>query len=600
MSQKKFSAITFIQKLRVLLSRRDKIALGLIIIATIGVSFVELTNLSLTMLFISMITNSGGVGTDKYLQYLFRLTGPLQHSQAIFAVGACLLVFYLFRCVVIFSNTYFMQKFMENRRHALTFQFLQNYLHFSYKEYTNQNPATISKLVFTDATNLFAIISSCIIIFSELITFSLIYMALVFISWKMTAVLTFLLSIKTIIFLKALSRKMSEYGRLSAFHGRNIGTIFNESYRNFKLVKLFGHEKYILSRFAKENKSLIRVNVIRNILSQSPRLFLETIALGLLVGAVMYVVSQAATFKHIIPVLAMYTLAFYRFMPSITKIMDAYNQIIFATGTLDLSKNLIYQTETLGNESITFDTAIHVKGLSFAYQPTKPVLSNISFRISKKSRIAFIGESGAGKSTLADILMGFYLPEKGSINIDGRQQLSAENVRSWRKKIGYIPQQIYLCDGTVAENIVLGRKYDEKKIISSLQKANIYNFLMEKDGLETKVGEGGVLLSGGQMQRIAIARALYSDPEILVLDEATSALDNATEINIMNEIYSLDKDKTLIVIAHRLSTVLQCEKVYKIENQNIELVDKKDLYQQFLSISQAPAIPNTQNLATRP
>lgn len=550
-----------------------------------AVSFVELANLSLTMLFISLITNFNGVFADKYLQYLFKLTGQLSHSHTIIAVGICLLIFYLFRCIVVFSNTYFMQKFTENRRHALTFQFLQNYLHFSYKEYTKHNPASINKLVFTDATNLFAIISSCIIIFSELITFSLIYLALVFISWKMTAILTFLLAIKTIIFLSALSKKMSLYGWLSAFHGKNIGKIFNESYRNFKLVKLFGHEKYILSRFAAENKRLIHVNVVRGILSQSPRLFLETIAFGLLVGAVMYVVSRAATFQHIIPVLAMYTLAFYRFMPSITKIMDAYNQIIFATGTLDLSTNLLYRTETLGNEPITFHNKIHVKNLTFAYQPTKNVLSNVSLKIDKQSRIAFIGESGAGKSTLADILMGFYLPEQGSISIDN-QQLSSENVRAWRSKIGYIPQQIYLCDGTVAENIVLGRTYDEKKIISSLKKANIYNFLEQKEGIETKVGEGGILLSGGQMQRIAIARALYSEPEVLILDEATSALDNTTETNIMNEIYNLDKDKTLIVIAHRLSTVLKCEKIYRIENETITLVDKNELCQQYLSMSQ--------------
>jgi ABC-type multidrug transport system fused ATPase/permease subunit len=148
--------------------------------------------------------------------------------------------------------------------------------------------------------------------------------------------------------------------------------------------------------------------------------------------------------------------------------------------------------------------------------------------------------------------------------------------------IGYIPQQIYLFDGTVGENIIFGRKYDEQKAITALKKANVYDFLIKENGLETRVGEGGIRLSGGQMQRIAIARALYSNPEVLVLDEATSALDNKTETNIMNEIYNLNRDKTLIIIAHRLSTVLKCEKIYRVEDKNVFLVNKNEIYEKYI------------------
>ena len=342
------------------------------------------------------------------------------------------------------------------------------------------------------------------------------------------------------------------------------------------------HENYILSRFTKEDKQLINANVLNKVLQETPRLFLETIGFVILVGAVIYVVYRINTPEYIIPILSMYALAFYRFMPSTTKIMNAYNAITFSKGTLDLSSDLIYQTEQIGNKIISFNKSISFKNVTFAYNKANQILTNLSLRINKKERIALIGESGAGKSTLADIIMGFYLPKEGSIYIDN-QLLTAENVRSWRNKIGYIPQSIYLFDGTVTENIVFGRSYNKEKIISVLKKANVYNYLLTQDGIDTKVGEGGIRLSGGQMQRIAIARALYSDPEILVLDEATSALDNKTETNIMNEIYNLNKDKTLIIIAHRLSTVLKCEKIYKVENQNVTLIDKKDLHKQYLS-----------------
>ena len=195
--------------------------------------------------------------------------------------------------------------------------------------------------------------------------------------------------------------------------------------------------------------------------------------------------------------------------------------------------------------------------------------SLISLKIYKGDKVAFIGESGSGKSTLVDLIIGVYKPQNGQISIDG-VALSSENIKSWRKKVGYIPQTIYLFDGTVGENVAFGHEYDEAKIIEALKKANIYDFLLLKEGINTKVGDGGIQLSGGQKQRIGIARALYSDPEVLVLDEATSALDNETEAKIMDEIYEVSAHKTLIVIAHRLSTIERCNKKFKIINGKLQ------------------------------
>lgn len=579
--------MTFFQKLRYLLTRRDKKILILILTSTVFISFLEVATLSFTMFFIGAITNFKKLPANKYIVHLFKYTGTLTSTQIILLFGSFLICFYLFRCAITVLHTYYLQRFFENRKHIFTFRFFQNYLKFNYHEFTSKNPASISKLIFTDAENLTTVVAAGIKIFAEATTMLLIYLSLALINWKMTLVLTFVLCGKVVLLIKTLSRKLAQQGGTVALRMKNINKLFNESFRNFKLVKLLGHESYMLSRFTDENKPLIRAKVLNKTLREIPRVLLETIGFTIMVGAVVYVVYKVKTPEYIIPILSMYALAFYRFMPSTTRIMQAYNEMVFAKNTVDLSSHLMYQTEKLGNKKINFNKKISLKDLSFSYIENKNIFTSVSLDLNKRERIAFIGESGSGKSTLADIIMGFYLPKNGKIFIDDTK-LTEDNLGSWRSKIGYIPQQIYLFDGTVAENIVFGRKYNKEKIIEALKKANVYDFLAKEDGINTKVGEGGVRLSGGQMQRIAIARALYSDPEILVLDEATSALDNETETNIMKEIYNLDKEKTLIIIAHRLSTVLKCEKVYRVENQKIYNVSKEELYQEYVNISQEP------------
>ncbi|EAI2878604.1 ATP-binding cassette domain-containing protein, partial [Campylobacter jejuni] len=190
--------------------------------------------------------------------------------------------------------------------------------------------------------------------------------------------------------------------------------------------------------------------------------------------------------------------------------------------------------------------------------------------IKKGEKIAFIGESGCGKSTLVDLIIGLLKPKEGQILID-EQELNANNTKNYRQKIGYIPQNIYLFNDSIAKNITFGDAVDEEKLNRVIKQANLEHFIKNlSQGVQTKVGDGGSNLSGGQKQRIAIARALYLEPEILVLDEATSALDTQSEAKIMDEIYKISKDKTMIIIAHRLSTITQCDKVYRLEHGKLK------------------------------
>ncbi|EKD2120923.1 ABC-type lipopolysaccharide transporter PglK, partial [Campylobacter jejuni] len=206
----------------------------------------------------------------------------------------------------------------------------------------------------------------------------------------------------------------------------------------------------------------------------------------------------------------------------------------------------------------------------FGYEGKKHLFKNLNLNIKKGEKIAFIGESGCGKSTLVDLIIGLLKPKEGQILID-EQELNANNTKNYRQKIGYIPQNIYLFNDSIAKNITFGDAVDEEKLNRVIKQANLEHFIKNlSQGVQTKVGDGGSNLSGGQKQRIAIARALYLEPEILVLDEATSALDTQSEAKIMDEIYKISKDKTMIIIAHRLSTITQCDKVYRLEHGKLK------------------------------
>jgi ABC-type bacteriocin/lantibiotic exporter with double-glycine peptidase domain len=265
----------------------------------------------------------------------------------------------------------------------------------------------------------------------------------------------------------------------------------------------------------------------------------------------------------------MYALALYRILPSIYRMLQNISEISYLQKTLEsVNESLHQQTKNEGNEPLVFERSIRLVNVNFIYMTGSEVLTDLSLEIKKGEKIAITGESGGGKSTLADIIIGIHEPASGNIFID-ETALTSKNIRSWRNKIGYIPQSIYLFDGNVAENVSFGSILDEKKVKSALQKANIWKFLAHKEGIHTKVGDGGIQLSGGQQQRIGIARALYDDPEVLVLDEATSSLDVETEKKIMDEIYDVSENKTLIVIAHRLSTVERCGRKIRVENGKI-------------------------------
>ena len=314
------------------------------------------------------------------------------------------------------------------------------------------------------------------------------------------------------------------------------------------------------------------------ILSKVPRFLIEICIFGGMILISIYLVYKGGTFNDAIPLLAIYAFAGYKMVPAIQDIYNSLTQLRFASASIDAlekdMKNLKTDNLFQSKNVLEFKKNIELKKIYYNYpNSAKLVLNNLNLNIPVGNRIGFVGTTGSGKTTIADIILGLLEPQKGTLEVDG-QEINKNNCRSWQRCIGYVPQHIFLADETVAANIAFGadhKNIDYKKIENASKIANLQEFVDElPKKYETFIGERGVRLSGGQRQRIGIARALYHNPKLLILDEATSALDNTTENTIMNSINNIDSEVTIILIAHRLTTLRDCDKIFLLDNGKLE------------------------------
>ncbi len=553
-------------KIRHLTTRRDKIILLFILLpATFLLSLIETFAISVIMPFITLASNPNLIFDNKYARFFYESLGFESAINFMVFFSGFLIAFYVFRAIYNVAYSYALNRFAFRKYHFFAYRLFCKVVELSYIDFTNRDMDAIRRNITNESLKVSIYIQQMLIICSEMITIALMYALLLFVSWKMTLVLTLFLLANIILIIKTISKNIQKQGAINAAMGKAVLSIISKALGNFKIIKLKGIQQNILNDFDEASKKRVDSEIKFQVLAPLPRFILESLGLCILIAAVAYILIHNNSAASVIAIISMYALALYRILPAVNRILYSYNSMKYNKKGLEIVyENLLYHTEYEDNQPINFKHKIELKNISFAYNEGKNVISDFSLTINKGDKVAFVGKSGAGKSTLIDLIIGIYKPQRGEIRIDDIL-LNNENLRAWRKKIGYIPQNIFLFDGSVAENVALGEKIDEARIIECCKKANIWEFLSENDGINTRVGDNGIKLSGGQKQRIAIARALYDNPEILVLDEATSALDSQTEENIMNEIYAVAQDKTLLVIAHRLSTTEKCERVIEVK-----------------------------------
>lgn len=559
-----YKKVSDFTKIRHLTTRRDKIILLCLLPATFLLSLIETFAISIIMPFISLASNPQLIFENKYANYAYKILRFENTIDFMVAFSVVLVIFYVFRALYNLAYSYALNRFAFRKYHFFAYRLFCKAVELSYIDFTNRNIDIIRRNIINESLKVSQFIQQILYITSELITIALMYALLLFISWKMTIVLTLFLLANVLLIIKTISKNIQKQGEINVETNKSVLEIITKALGNFKIIKLKGIQNYILQDFDNASKKRVDAEIKYQVLHPLPRFILESLGFCVLIAAVAYILLKYNNAAAVIPIISMYALALYRILPALNRILQSYNFMKWCKKGVEIVyEDLIYHTEYEDNKPIEFNHTIELKNINFEYKENKSVISNFNLTINKGDKVAFVGQSGAGKSTLIDLIIGIYKPKSGEILIDG-VALNNENLRAWRKKIGYIPQNIFLFDGSVAENIALSENANEARAIECCKKANIWDFLCANDGIHTRVGDGGIKLSGGQKQRIAIARALYDNPQILVLDEATSALDNETEGKIMDEIYSVAEGKTLLIIAHRLSTIERCEKVVEV------------------------------------
>jgi ABC-type multidrug transport system fused ATPase/permease subunit len=350
---------------------------------------------------------------------------------------------------------------------------------------------------------------------------------------------------------------------------------FQQGFGGVKDIKMLGREAYITEEYARELSGDVVIEKRFQLFQTMPRYGLELVAVLCFCSLICLMTVIGKDVSEIVPVLSLFGVAAFRLLPSANQLLLSIQTIRFAQPrllSLYEDSKLVHQIDSSTDSSLKFVEEIRIRDLSFTYDAViEPALSSVNLVVRRGEAVGIIGSSGSGKSTLVDVLLGLLQPSGGQMLVD-KQDIQT-NLRSWQNQIGYVPQTIFLTDDSLRRNIALGlpdNLVDEEAVVDALRAAQLQDFVAGlPDGLDTVVGERGVRLSGGQRQRIGIARALYNKPEVLVLDEATSSLDTETEHEVMKAVQALQGTKTVVIVAHRLSTVEYCDRLYRLENARV-------------------------------
>lgn len=588
--------IDSLKKIYSLFPRKDRFKLLLLFILMGVASLLEVLGIGIIPIFVVAVADP-----DKILG--FPVVGSWLSARGIITAeslvvyGAILLILvYIVKNGYIAFFYYLKKKFIANRGVQLQERIFKAYMTAPYTFYVARNSAELLRNVTGEVKR---IVDNTMLPFMELalnvVMFVFILITLVALEPLITAVNILLLGGGGYLFLRVTQRKTRELGKEDRRHRKLKNKVVLQGLGGFKEARVLGREKMFLDAY---RTSAIRskvANVYLYVVKKLPKPIIETLAVITILLITLIMVLEGRTISSIIPVLALFSAAAVRLMPIFTTAITQVSDIRFNAYSvyaiyndlqiLERGKKEEIQDE-LKRSKVSLKEEITLKGVTYRYPDTASnAVDDVTLTIRKGEVVAFVGASGAGKTTLVDVILGLLEPQNGSVLVDGLD--IRENLGGWQENIGYIPQHIYLLDDSIRNNIAFGipeKSIDEEKLMTAIRAAQLEEFVNSlPDGIETTVGERGTRLSGGQRQRIGIARALYHDPQVLIMDEATSALDNRTEKYVIDAIEELRGDRTIIMIAHRLTTVENCDVIYMMKNGRViqqgsysELLDQSE------------------------
>lgn len=547
-------------------------AVWLMVLMTIGM-LLEMLGIGLVLPALSLLSGVQGDGGSRWAEPLAKWLGNPSGPQLLVGGLLAVVAIYLVKTAFLAYLAFYQASFVANLQANVSRRLFTLYLHQPWTFHLQRNSATLIRNVSTEVTQ-FANVATALATFgTEVLVLTGVSGLLLAIEPVGAVGVAALLGASTWLLQLVLHNRLSAWGVNRRHHERLRLQHVHQGLAGAKDAKLLGREGSFVSEFEKHNQASARIAGRVNAVSQIPRLWYELIAVGGLTALAAILVWQGNTGNALVARLGLFAVAAFRLLPSAIRMLNTWQTLRYAgpvvASLYEELQGVPREPPPAHRERLPFRDAISLEDvwLQYAGAPA-PALRGVSLRIRQGLSFGIIGGSGAGKSTLVDVILGLLVPDRGAVRIDGKEIHSC--LREWQNIIGYVPQSIYLTDDTIRRNVAFGipaSDIDDTAVRRALVAAQLDTFVNTlPQGIDTVVGERGVRLSGGQRQRIGIARALYLDPDVLVLDEATSSLDTDTERGVMEAVNQLHGRKTLIIVAHRLSTVANCDELIKLEH----------------------------------
>ena len=528
--------------------------------------------------FMAIVSSPELAQENEYLALFYNFVNAKSHKEFVVILGLVVII------SILVSNTYqaFMAwvitNFSRAQTHHLSVRLLKQYLFQPYSFFLNRNTSEMGKNIVSEVSRGVAGVLLPLLNLASKSVISISIFALLFAIEPLTALISLLVfgGIYGVLFLSVKNR-LSKIGVETTDAATERFKIAHEAMAGIKEIKLRGSENIFLELFFKHSETYARNYAIRALLATIPRYFIEVLAFGGIIAIILSLLMTGRTGTEIIALISVYAMAGYRLLPALQAIYSdltsfKFNLPIIEVLAADFRDDRQIQPSVDDKTELIFEEKIDLEKIHFSYDNGIPVLSGINLCIERNTTVGLVGSTGSGKTTLVDIILGLLDPKKGSITVDSIK-INQNNSQIWQRKLGYVPQSIFLLDDTIKRNIAFSasdNQINDERIIEVAKMANLHKHITILDeGYNSKVGERGLRLSGGQIQRIGIARALYNNPEVLILDEATSALDGVTENAVMDAIHNLSNKKTIIMIAHRLSTIKECDVIYFLDQGKI-------------------------------
>ncbi len=581
--------VSLLSKLGYIFDKRDKWKLVLLTAAIVVGSLLELLAVMVFVPFIDVLQNQNVIQDRWYLKAVFDLFHFQSNKSFIALISVGIIGIYVIKNIYLILEKDYIFRFSYNTQMKLSTRLLAAYMKEPYTFHLNHNIAILQRSLHEDTSRFMQVILYALELGAEFMVSGVLVIYLLVVSKSITIIVLGFLAVFVGGFLM-ISRK---YSRRLGFENQGYqGKIFqwmNQALGGIKEIKILERESYFTDEFRKYWEKYARGLRIARTISILPKYTVEAVSMtGLLVAVIVKLLFGEADSVYFISQLAAFAVAAMRLMPSVGRINEHASNMLYALPSVELVYHDLVRIEGLtANEEgerkadWRLQKEIQVQGVSYHYPDTEEwVLDDVSFAIKRGTTVAFIGSTGSGKTTMVDIILGLLTPVKGRVMADGINV--HEQPKTFHAQVGYIPQTIYLSDDTIRNNIAFGIReglIDEEAVRAAVEKAQLREFIDSlPHGLDTIVGDRGVRLSGGQRQRIGIARALYHDPEILVLDEATSALDNETEAAVMEAIEHLQGMKTMIIIAHRLTTIRNVDVIFEVGEGTVTRKSKDEIF----------------------